>query len=238
MPKITAKYIEAQVAFPTSGQLIIRDDELKGFGLRVTKGMMSFVVERRDNGKLRRITLGRYGVITPDEARRKARKLLSGVVAIKATTAKSADYTLKEILEKYLEVRTLRQNTIRNYTQVTKRCLGDWLDLPVTSVTRDMIQSRHRALTRTTRRGTSGEAQANLAMRILRTLLNFAANNFETADAQPIITMNPVRTLSQNRSWHRERRRRVIVSDNKLGEWYRAVMSGKSMLEIICCFCC
>jgi hypothetical protein len=34
-----------------------------------------------------------------------------------------------------------------------------------------------------------------MAMRILRTFLNFAASNFETADAQPIITMNPVKNI-------------------------------------------
>jgi integrase len=56
-------------------------------------------------------------------------------------------------------------------------------------------------------------------------VLNFAASNFETADSQPVITVNPVRTLSQNRSWHREKRRRIIIPDQKLGNWYRAVIS-------------
>ena len=225
MPKITAKFIDGKVTFPTSGQLIIRDDELKGFALRVTKGRITFVAERRMNGKRQRITLGRYGVMTPEEARTEARKLLSGTIEIKKATSKAPVIKLNDVFQKFLAVRKLRPNTIRNYTQIVKRCLGDWLDLPVTSLTRDMIQSRHQALTRTTKQGTTGEVQANMAMRILRTILNFAASNFETADDQPIITMNPVRTLSQNRSWHRERRRRVIIPDHKLGSWYRAVMS-------------
>jgi hypothetical protein len=88
MPKITAKFIETGVTFPAKGQSFIRDDELKGFGLRVTKGRVSFVVESRTSGKFRRITLGQYGTMTPDEARKKARQLLSGPVAIEATTAK------------------------------------------------------------------------------------------------------------------------------------------------------
>ena len=75
--------------------------------------------------------------------------------------------------------------------------------------------------------GSTGEVQANMAMRILRTLLNFAANNYETPDGKPIITLNPVRRLSQNRSWHLEPRRRVILLDSKLGDWYRAVMALK-----------
>ncbi|HEY9684996.1 MAG TPA: hypothetical protein V6C86_25690 [Oculatellaceae cyanobacterium] len=60
MPKITAKFIEGKVTFPAAGQLIIRDDELKGSGLRVTKGCITFVAECTENGKRRRITLGRY----------------------------------------------------------------------------------------------------------------------------------------------------------------------------------
>jgi integrase len=225
MPKITSKFIEGKITFPTTGQLIVRDDELKGFALRVTKSRITFVVECSANGKRRRITIGRYGVMTPEEARMEARKLLFGTIAVKKATSKATNIKLNDVFQKFLAVRKLRPNTIRSYTQITKRCLGDWLDLPVTNLTRDMIQSRHQALTRTTKQGTTGEVQANMAMRILRTVLNFAASNYETDDAQPIITMNPVRTLSQNRSWHRERRRRVIIPDQKLGAWYRAVMS-------------
>ncbi|HEY9684997.1 MAG TPA: site-specific integrase [Oculatellaceae cyanobacterium] len=163
--------------------------------------------------------------MTPEEARSKARKLLPGTVLTKLPESKSSTVTLKEVFQKFLALRKLRPNTIRNYTQVTSRCFGDWLDLPVTSITRDMIHSRHQALTRTTKQGTSGQVQANMTMRILRTVLNFAANNFETADAQPIITLNPVRTLSQNRAWHSERRRRIIIPDHKLGDVYHAIMS-------------
>jgi integrase len=62
-------------------------------------------------------------------------------------------------------------------------------------------------------------------MRILRTLLNYAADNYETANGQPIILVNPVRRLSQNKAWHREYRRQVVIPDNKLVDWYQAVVS-------------
>ncbi|HEY9684032.1 MAG TPA: integrase family protein [Oculatellaceae cyanobacterium] len=225
MPKITAKFIESGITFPTTGQLIIRDDELKGFGLRVTKGRVAFVAERRVNGRFKRITIGHYKAMTADEARRQARQILMGTTKLKAVLPKQSAITLNHVFQKFMAVRRLRPNTVRTYTLTTKRCIGDWLSLPVTAITRDMILERHQALTRVTKRGTSGQAQANIAMRILRTVLNFAASNFETADQQPIISINPVSTLSKNRCWHRERRRRVIVPDHKLGEWYRAVMS-------------
>ncbi len=230
MPRLTARFIETEVQRPEVGQMIIRDDELKGFGLRITKHCMSFIVERKVNGKACRATLGKYGLMTPEVARRQAEMFLSGAMPDlpRPTKPCAVTVTLDEVLRKFLEVRKLRPNTIRNYTAITKRCLGDWLNKPILELTKDMIQTRHRELTKPSRRGKQGtlcEVQANMAMRILGSLLNFAANNYETPDGQPIISVNPVRRLSQNRSWHAESRRRVVIADEQLGPWYRAVMA-------------
>jgi hypothetical protein len=69
MSKISAKFIETELRSPATGQLIIRDDELKGFGIRVTKNRVSFIAECRVNGQVRRVTLGKYGKMTPEHAR-------------------------------------------------------------------------------------------------------------------------------------------------------------------------
>jgi integrase len=87
-----------------------------------------------------------------------------------------------------------------------------------------MVEQRHRNLRKTTRQGTSGEAQANIVMRILGTLLNFAGANYEI-DGKPIIMVNPVKRLSSNRQWYKDRRRQTVIPDHKLPEWYAAVMS-------------
>ena len=102
--------------------------------------------------------------------------------------------------------------------------LGDWLDRPVVSITRDMVERRHRELRGTTRQGTTGESQANAVMRILGILLNFAAANYEL-DGQPIIVVNPIKRLSQNHLWYREQRRQVVIPDHKMAAWYQAVQS-------------
>jgi hypothetical protein len=54
VPKLTAKFIENEVQFPAQGQVILRDDDLKGFGLRVSPNCISYIVECRVDGKVKR----------------------------------------------------------------------------------------------------------------------------------------------------------------------------------------
>lgn len=136
--------------------------------------------------------------------------------------ARVAGVTLDEVLQQYVSMRTLRPNTRQQFLSMVPRCLGDWMDLPVTGITKNMIEQRHRDLRRVTRQGSSGEAQANAVMRILGVLLNFAAANYEL-DGEPILTFNPVKKLSQNHAWYREYRRQVIIPDHQLAPWYREV---------------
>lgn len=77
MPRISQKFIDRKVRRPDTGQTIYRDDELIGFGLRVTRGSMSYIVECRVNGINKRITIGSHGRFDPDTAREEARKLLA-----------------------------------------------------------------------------------------------------------------------------------------------------------------
>jgi integrase len=82
--KITQKAVEA--ARPTGRQLILRDTELRGFGLRITQaGAKSYVVEYRLPGAGRgtpqkRLTLGSADRLTADEARKMAQRQLAAVV--------------------------------------------------------------------------------------------------------------------------------------------------------------
>jgi integrase len=228
MPKLTNFFVST-LPFPEKGQVFYRDSSLPGFGLRVTPTRRTYIVESRVNGILRRITLGDQAKMTATVARTKAFKLLSQMAAGKDPTAekakkKIATVTLQEILDHFLSVRIVRPITRRNYRYVLPRCLGDWMDLPVASITREMVVQRHLDLRRPTRQGTTGEAQANHAMTILGTLLNFAAANYEI-DGKPIILVNPVKKLSHNRQWYQERRRQTLIPDHKLADWYHAVDS-------------
>ncbi len=71
MPKVKlTKAIIDKIPHTSQGQMFLWDAELRGFGLCISRFSKTFVAQRDVNGRSRRVTLGRYGIITPDQARK------------------------------------------------------------------------------------------------------------------------------------------------------------------------
>jgi integrase len=79
MPKLTKRSVEAYR--PTKTDYFVWDDEIKGFGVRIlASGNRTYQAQYRKGGRTRRISLGRHGNITTEQARLKAREVM-GLVA-------------------------------------------------------------------------------------------------------------------------------------------------------------
>jgi hypothetical protein len=109
--KITKRVVD-QLA-PAANRFIVWDDELAGFGLRVAPtGIKTFVVRYRSEGGGRTapqhlMAIGRYGVLTPDEARKKAKGILGAVTKGEGPAgvhlAARKQMTIAELCDVYLK---------------------------------------------------------------------------------------------------------------------------------------
>lgn len=87
---------------PRDGQYDVFDEALAGFGARVSQGgTLSFIVLYRENGKKRRITLGKWPSLKLKAARKAARTLLAKITLEERAPILS-DTTFGEAMTAYL----------------------------------------------------------------------------------------------------------------------------------------
>lgn len=113
MARITKRLVDS--AKPKDKDYFLWDSDMPGFGLRIMKtGKKSYMVQYRHGGRTRRVTFGRVGVMTPEEARSEARDLL--------TAAGKGDNPADNI-QKYRETPTVADICKRFMTEyVPTRC--------------------------------------------------------------------------------------------------------------------
>ena len=219
--KLTERIIPGLKGRPATDKsrepIIYFDAALPGFGVSVSTktGLKSYVVQRDlPNGRTRRITLGLVGgeIKTLEQARvlagEKIREMRQGIDP-KAVARTSI--TLKQAAEAYLAARpNLAKNSIRDYRRVFEVYLKDWGDDRLSEITRDMVERRHLELGKE-----PGQATANLTMRALRAVFNWAIDRY------PDVTANPVRL---RRQWFKVLRRERHVSADQLPKFYNAIL--------------
>lgn len=226
--KLTKSFVEKAELPKDKDQIFYRDGELKGFALRVTSsGAKSFVVETLIGNKVRRMTLGKYGKLTAEQARIEAKKLLgkiaTGIDPIAERKEKKVkSITLKEAFDAYLIARKeLKPTTLVDYHRLMKQVFSDWQNKPLLDITKDMIAKRHRVF------GERSKARSNSAMRLLRAIFNFAAGEYEDSQGRSLVPENPVKRLSHTRAWYRVDRKQTVIKTHELPDWYKAVLEVK-----------
>jgi integrase len=201
MPKLTKRLVESLK--PGVADLVIFDELVPGFGVRVMpSGVRSYLVQYRNaQRRSRRLTLGKHGVLTVDQARDKARKILGAARDGRDPVAEKRAFleapTVTELLDRYLAEHVDKRN--RPSTAAEVRRLVDRHIRPelgthkVAAVTTRDIEALHRSLSETPR-------QANFVLAVCSKAFALA----ETWQDRPQGS-NPCRGIERYPEQHRER---------------------------------
>ena len=125
------------------------DCDLPGFGVRVyPNGTKVYVVQTRGHGRSKRVTIGRHGLFTADEARRRAVRIIINIKDGEHPTRSPANkVTVTELAERYLREHVAvycRPSTEKMYASALRRfILPAYGHLPVGVVQRDQVADLH-----------------------------------------------------------------------------------------------
>lgn len=202
MPRLTKRTIDALTARPGE-DLVVFDDQLVGFGVRVRpSGIKTYFIQYRNAyGRSKRLKVGRHGVLTPHQARTEARRLLASVTSGEDPAELRAKAkgmpTLAEFAEDYLanHVDIHNKPSTRRHvrTDLKNHLLPALGSKAVGEVTQADVAKLHRSLAKTPNAG-------NRAVRVLSKMMNLA----ETAGLRPRGT-NPTVGVAKYRERNRER---------------------------------
>jgi integrase len=198
------------------------DREVKGFGFRLRTGagghvLRSWVVQYRRAGGSRRITLGNAAVLTAEQARIAARKLLGAVAIGEDPAGDRADrrakdaHSFRSVVEEYLAAKKADLRP-RTFVETTRYLTGDYFKalhgMPVDTITRKDIAGRLVAITRQNSSIVAARARAVLSAFFVWTM---SMGYLEDAKANPVIgTIEPKGS---------EGRTRVLTDDELAAIW-------------------
>lgn len=203
-------------------QAFLWDVETRGFDVRVSRdGKRSFVVQGRVNGQELRLTVGRYGVETVDQARENARQCLRGMrlgidprTVAKERAAQSV--SLRDVADAYMRDRPLKASSKAEIERHLTTTFVAWLNKPVASITRESVTKRFNEIKGHGLRGVRpAPAQANQGFAILRALINYAIREYRKPDGSALLADNPTEAL--HKKWVLLKPRKSRIPDGKVG---------------------
>lgn len=209
MPSLTKTLVER--IQPTDRDIFEWDDRIKGFGVRVKpSGVRSYIVQYRNlHGRSRRITIGKHGRWTAEEARKHARLLLGqadrGEDPVEDKMAARSASTVKEFAERYFAdyapAKKKASSIETDEINLRLHILPAIGNLPIKAVTRADVVRLHQSM-----KDTPGAA--NRTMCLVSHMMNVA----EAWGLRPDNT-NPCRHVEKYKEIKRER----YLSADELG---------------------
>ncbi len=170
---LTKKMID-EISFAAEGeQVFYKDEEMAGFGLRVGHRKKSFILEKRINGKMKRLTIGEFGPMTLDRARKKALEILGGLAIGKDIDEiyNPRGPTLGQLWEAYEERHLPRKkpSSSKRDKGSFKNHLTMWKERRLNTIKRKDVALLHSEIGQTV-----GHIAANRTLALLRKMFNLA----------------------------------------------------------------
>lgn len=197
--KLTQRVVDA--AKPAkSGQIFIRDSELRGFALRITEsGAKSFIWESRIRGRARRITIGAYPALSVLVARNKAIKIRAAIAEGRDPSlereAQRREPTFGDLADAYMERHAKpRKRSWNRDAQMIEGYLSKWKNRRLSDIGQDDVARLHDSLGKE-----NGRYAANRTLALLRTMFNVAR------DWRLFLGPNPTEGIKMFREEKRER---------------------------------
>ena len=197
-------------------EVVFWDHELSGFGVRVyPSGTKVYLVQTRSGGKSRRITIGRHGVLTAEQARRKAAQLIASIKAgeepARSQSPPDAGPTIAEVAERYMKehvaVRCKRSTARACRCTLDRYLLPAFGARPLGTIGREEVAALQYRLHKT-------PTMANRVVDLLSRLFNMA----EAWDVAPD-GGNPCRFVQK----YKERSRERFLSEEEFGRLGRVL---------------
>lgn len=192
-----------------SRDYFVWDDDVAGFGVRILpSGKRTYMVQYRAGGRTRRVKIGPHGVLTAEEARKRAKELLGAVAKGNNPAAVIEEHrrapTVKNIAERFMDEHVLKRckpSTHRDYASMLKNPILPRLgSFKIVDVTRADISELHNAMRKT-------PYQANRVLSVLSKMFNLC----EVWGLRPDGS-NPCRHVKK----YREERRERYLTPNEL----------------------
>jgi len=228
--RLTQRVVETASCPPGRKDVLLFDGDMRGFGLRVTAaGGKSFLAQYSTAAGKRRVALGAFGVLTVEEARKKARAVLgdaaegrdpfaerraAGAVqkaaeaAAKARATEDA-FTVRKLVEGWQAAREgdRRASYLGIAAAALKRHFAGWLDRPAVSITRgEAVRELDRI------KADAGPTAANR-------VLSYGRAAYGWAHKRQAIAVNPFAGVEAP---SRERSRDRVLSAGEVSEIWRA----------------
>lgn len=230
MPKLqlTKRNIDGKTPFTEAGQVEYWDTELKGLCLRVGRDSKTFYVKvdvlDSATGKYKSVKgkIGRYGEITPDEARKKAPETMAKLRAGKPVND-SPIPTLRDLYRKYVSDKKLKDSTAASYKIYFENVNGSkfstWMDIPVPILIQmlrpDVVMVRYQEVLTG-----SGKGAASNAFKMLQAIINYGMILYPQ-----YISRNPVKVITDAALWPEIKARITCIEPAQFRTFYDALLS-------------